>query len=84
MPGALTAFLVAGWPGLLAAGAALLVLRVTLFPPGLLAFVLAGVAGAWLARGPWPSGDYAGDSAALALLLVAALTSLVPGSSRNT
>ena len=82
--GALTAFLVAGWPGLLAAGAALLVLRVTLFPPGLLAFVLAGVAGAWLARGPWPSGDYAGDSAALALLLVAALTSLVPGSSRNT
>ncbi|QGU05687.1 alpha-(1-_3)-arabinofuranosyltransferase domain-containing protein [Corynebacterium comes] len=82
--GAVTAFLVAGWPGLLAAMVALLVLRVTLIPAGLLAFVLLSVAGAWLARGPWPSGDYAGDSAALALLLVAALISLLPGSSRNT
>lgn len=81
--GVLVAFLVAGWPGLLAAGVALLVLRITLFPPGLLAFVLTGVAGAWLARGPWPSGDYAGDSTALALLLVAALTSLLAGSSRK-
>ena len=82
--GALTVFLVAGWPGLLAAGAALLVLRFTVFPPGVLAFTLVGVAGAWLARGPWPSPDYAGDSTALTLLLVAALTSLLPGSSRKT
>jgi arabinofuranan 3-O-arabinosyltransferase len=82
--GAVTAWLLVGWPGLLAAAAALLVLRLTVFPAGLLAFTLLSVAGAWLARGPWPSGDYAGDSTALALLLVAALTSLLPGSSRKT
>ena len=82
--GLATALLVAGWPGLAAAAVTLLVLRVTLIPAGLLAFSLVGVAGAWLARGPWPVGDYAGDSTVLALLLVAALTSLLPGSSRKT
>ncbi|AJE34231.1 hypothetical protein B842_11930 [Corynebacterium humireducens NBRC 106098 = DSM 45392] len=82
--GAATALLVAGWPGLLAAAATLVVRRITVIPAGLLAFSLVGVAGAWLARGPWPVADYAGDSTALALLLVAALTSLLPGSSRKT
>ena len=81
---ALSAGLVASWPGLLAAAAALAVRRFTLIPPGLLAFTLVGIAGAWLARGPWPVGDYAGDSGVLAILLVAALTSLLPGSSRKT
>ncbi|MDO5512358.1 DUF3367 domain-containing protein [Corynebacterium sp.] len=79
-----SAWLVASWPGLLAAAAALLIRRFTLIPPGLLSFTLVGIAGAWLARGPWPVGDYAGDSPVLAVLLVAALTSLLPGSSRNT
>lgn len=82
--GAAAAGLLAGWPGLLAAGVSVLVLRWTVIPAGLLAFTLLSVAGAWLARGPWPVGDYAGDSTALALLLVAALTSLLPGSSRKT
>ncbi len=82
--GAATALLVAGWPGLLAAAATLVVRRITLIPVGPLAFSLVGVAGAWLARGPWPVADYAGDSTVLALLLVAALTSLLPGSSRKT
>ena len=81
---ALSAGLVASWPGLLAAAATLAVRRFTLIPPGLLAFTLVGIAGAWLARGPWPVGDYAGDSGVLAILLVAALTSLLPGSSRKT
>lgn len=82
--GAATVLLVAGWPGLLAAAVTLVVRRVTVIPAGLLAFSLVGVAGAWLARGPWPVADYAGDSTVLALLLVAALTSLLPGSSRKT
>ncbi|MCS5480548.1 DUF3367 domain-containing protein [Corynebacterium sp. YIM 101645] len=82
--GVVAAWLLAGWPGLLAAAGALLVLRLTIIPAGLLAFSLLSVTGAWLARGPWPVGDYAGDSTALALLLVAALTSLLPGSSRKT
>ena len=81
---AVTAGLAAGWPGLVAFAATLVVRRVTLIPPGALAFALIGIAGAWLARGPWPAADYAGDSPVLAILLVAALTSLVPGSSTNT
>ncbi|MDO5670895.1 MAG: alpha-(1-_3)-arabinofuranosyltransferase family protein [Corynebacterium sp.] len=81
---AVTAGLVAGWPGLAAFGATLVIRRVTLIPPGVLAFTLIGIAGAWLARGTWPAADYAGDSPVLAILLVAALTSLVPGSSTKT
>ena len=81
---ALTAGLVAGWAGLAAAAVTLLARRVTIIPAGLLACGLVGVAGAWLARGPWPVADYAGDSGVLAILLVAALTSLLPGSSTKT
>lgn len=76
--------LVVGWPGLLAGALALLIRRVTVFPASVLATVPLLISGAWLARGPWPSADYAGDSLVVALLCAACLASLLPGSSMKT
>lgn len=76
--GAVAIFILAGWPGLLVGVSTLVIRRITVFPGGWLAAVLVGISGAWLARGPWPSADYAGDSSVLALLCVAALASLLP------
>ncbi|GAB2498171.1 Alpha-(1-_3)-arabinofuranosyltransferase [Corynebacterium atrinae] len=76
--------LTAGWPGWLAGAAALVIRRVTIFPTSIMATVPVLISGAWLARGPWPSADYAGDSLVVALLCAAALASLLPGSSTKT
>ncbi|AGF73584.1 DUF3367 domain-containing protein [Corynebacterium halotolerans] len=76
--GAVTLVLVAGWPGLLAGALMFLVRRYTVFPAPVLAGVLTGIAGAWLARAPWPSADYAGDAGFVSLVCAAALACLLP------
>jgi len=82
--GAAGLVVVAGWPGLLAGVVALVIRRITVFPAGLLAALLIGIAGAWLARGPWPSGTYAGDSDVLAWLCAAGLACVLPGAWTGT
>ncbi|WP_199222399.1 alpha-(1-_3)-arabinofuranosyltransferase family protein [Corynebacterium yudongzhengii] len=68
-----------GWPGALAIALVALVRRFTLLPAYALAAVLTGVGGAWLARAPWPSPNYAGDETILAVVLAAALACALPG-----
>ncbi|WP_245974829.1 DUF3367 domain-containing protein [Corynebacterium alimapuense] len=75
--GGMVITLVAGWPGLLAGLVTYAILRITIIPGGLLAAALLSISGAWLARSPWPSGTYAGDSEVVMLLCVAALASLL-------
>ena len=70
--------IVAGIPGLLVAGVVAVIRRFTLIPAPVLAGVLSGVAGAWLARSPWPSSTYAGDELIVQLVLAAALACLLP------
>ena len=50
--------------------------RFTLIPTWLLGGGAAMVMGLWLARAPWPAGNYAGDSLAIALAGCAVLASL--------
>ena len=71
---AATMTLVAGLPGLATAAAAWAITRWTTLRADYLAGALALAAGAMLARAPWPSDGYAGDSLLVQLLCVAAIT----------
>ena len=71
---AATMTLVAGLPGVAAAVAAWAITRWTTLRPDYLAGALTLAAGAMLARAPWPSEGYAGDSLLVQLLCVAAIT----------
>ncbi|AKK12028.1 putative DUF3367 family protein [Corynebacterium uterequi] len=64
---------VAGVPGIAAVAAAWAVGRFTLYRPAPLIGAVVAIAGAWLARSPWPTASYAGDDAALAWLMAAAV-----------
>lgn len=81
---AATLTLVASWPGLLVGLAVLVVRRLTLIPTPVLAAVLTGIAGAWLARAPWPGLAYAGDVGFVALSCAAALACLPPAAGPPT
>lgn len=69
-----TMALVAGMPGVAAAAAAWAITRWTTLRSDYLAGALTLAAGAMLARAPWPSEGYAGDSLLVHLLCVAAIT----------
>lgn len=69
-----TCWVVAGLPGAIVAGVTAAILRWTVFPPAAVIAATMTAAAAWLARAPWPAHPYAGDSVALQLVLVAALT----------
>ncbi|MFG6303665.1 DUF3367 domain-containing protein, partial [Corynebacterium hesseae] len=71
---AATMALVAGLPGVAAAAAAWAITRWTTLRPDYLAGALTLAAGAMLARAPWPTDGYAGDSLLVQLLCVAAIT----------
>ena len=71
---AATMALVAGMPGVAAAAAAWAITRWTTLRSDYLAGALTLAAGAMLARAPWPSEGYAGDSLLVQLLCVAAIT----------
>ncbi|OFT60403.1 alpha-(1-_3)-arabinofuranosyltransferase family protein [Corynebacterium sp. HMSC05E07] len=69
-----TMTLVAGLPGVATAAAAWVITRWTTLRPDYLAGALTLAAGAMLARAPWPTEGYAGDSLLVQLLCVAAIT----------
>ena len=71
---AATMALVAGLPGVAAAAAAWAITRWTTLRSDYLAGALTLAAGAMLARAPWPTDGYAGDSLLVQLLCVAAIT----------
>lgn len=71
---AATMALVAGLPGLVATTAAWAITRWTTLRSDYLAGALTLAAGAMLARAPWPTDGYAGDSLLVQLLCVAAIT----------
>lgn len=73
LPCGAVSLLVAGLPGLGVVGASWLVLRWSTWRAGWLIAATLGIAGAWLARAPWPSASYAGDSLFLGLCVLAAL-----------
>lgn len=81
--GAAALVVAAGWPALAVAAAVAAVRRFTLIPAPVLAGVLAGFGGAWLARAPWPSPSYAGDETILALVMAGALACLLPAPRRR-
>lgn len=72
-------FVVAGPAGLIAAAAVAAIRYFTLIRGPWLAAGLVAVAGAWLARSPWPSPTYAGDVDVLQWVLAAALACSLPG-----
>ncbi|WPF65992.1 MULTISPECIES: alpha-(1-_3)-arabinofuranosyltransferase family protein [unclassified Corynebacterium] len=73
LPCAAVATLVGGLPGLGVVAASWLVLRWSTWRAGWLIAATMSIAGAWLARAPWPSASYAGDSLFLGLCVLAAL-----------
>lgn len=73
---ALGALALTGWPAAVAAVAAWLVLRWTTIPRAYLAPGVVAAAGAILARAPWTSGSYAGDSLLLSCLCAAGVACL--------
>ncbi|GAB3947275.1 alpha-(1-_3)-arabinofuranosyltransferase domain-containing protein [Corynebacterium tapiri] len=77
--GLASVLVVGGVPGLVVAGLVLAIRRFTVFTPRALIAALMAMAGAWLARAPWPQETYAGDSQALALVMLAALACTLPG-----
>ncbi len=56
-----------GWPALALGAGCFIVLRSTLIQWQFLCWVGMGMAAMWLARAPWPSSNYAGDSLLLSL-----------------
>nr|WP_231375952.1 alpha-(1->3)-arabinofuranosyltransferase family protein [Corynebacterium aquatimens] len=68
---------VAGWAGALVFGIGLAIRRFTLIPGWVLAVSSIGMMALWLARAPWPSANYAGDSPLIALAGALALAGLV-------
>ena len=73
---ALAVLALLGWQALLAGLCAWAILRWTTISAPVLAGGLVSVSGAMLARAPWPSGGYAGDSELLLCLCAAALACL--------
>ena len=73
---ALGALALTGWPAAVAAVAAWLVVRWTTIPRAYLAPGVVAAAGAILARAPWTSGSYAGDSLLLSCLCAAGVACL--------
>ncbi|MDK8682571.1 alpha-(1-_3)-arabinofuranosyltransferase domain-containing protein [Corynebacterium accolens] len=65
-----------GWPAVLAGMAAWLIVRWTTIPRAYLASGVVAAAGTILARAPWTSGAYAGDSVLLMCLCAAGLACL--------
>lgn len=90
----LGALALVGWPALLAGIAGMAVVRFTVLRRPLVGAGLVLAAGAMLARAPWPTANYAGDSVFLMVLCAAALGCLAitreprnqrdAGSSTNT
>nr|WP_231598777.1 DUF3367 domain-containing protein [Corynebacterium occultum] len=72
---ALTA--VAGWPALLIIVLAWAIMRFTIIPLWLLASAPILMAGAWLARSPWPMVGYAGDNPMVGWVCVLGLAALL-------
>ena len=66
-----------GWAGLAAVLVAALIRRFTVIPAPLLTGAAGAIAGAWLARAPWPDAAYAGDELALAAVCALAISCLV-------
>ena len=73
----------AGVLGLVAWAAGMAIKRFTLIPTRLLGGGAAVVMGLWLARAPWPAGNYAGDSLAIALAGCVVLASLAGSSGKR-
>lgn len=73
----------AGALGLVVWAAAMAIKRFTLIPTWLLGGGSAVVMGLWLARAPWPAGNYAGDSLAIALAGCVVLASLAGSSGKR-
>lgn len=73
----------AGALGLVVWAAAMAIKRFTLIPTWLLGGGSAVVMGLWLARAPWPAGNYAGDSLAIALAGCVVLASLAGSSGKQ-
>ena len=65
-----------GWPAVLAGMAAWLIVRWTTIPRAYFASGVVAAAGTILARAPWTSGAYAGDSVLLMCLCAAGLACL--------
>ena len=81
---ALTAGIVGGLPGLIAWAGAMAIRRFTLIPDWALGGGAVAVMGLWLARAPWPAGNYAGDSVAVTLAGCVALACVAgPRRGRN-
>lgn len=72
----ITAVAAAGWVGLGAWVAVLLIRRFTLIPGWALGAGAIGFMGLWLARAPWPAANYAGDSVLVAAAGCVAVASL--------
>ena len=66
-----------GWQAAVGAAAGWAIVRFTTIPASVLTATLTGIAGAVLARAPWPAADYAGDSWLVALLCAGALGALM-------
>lgn len=84
------AVLVGGLPGAIGALLAWAIVRFTAIPRWVLAGGAAAMMGLWLARAPWPSTGYAGDSTAVAvagavvLVALVARTKRAPGTSTSS
>lgn len=74
---------VGGLAGAAAYAVTFLIRRFTLIPPWGLGAGAAGVMGLWLARAPWPSENYAGDSVAVTLAGCVALSCLAASAWRG-
>ena len=72
-----------GWPALLAGIAAFAAVRWTTLPAPALSAALLAAAGAMLARAPWPSAGYAGDSVLVTALCAGAIACVFAASSRT-
>mgnify|MGYP002714531406 CR=1 FL=1 len=74
---------VGGLVGATAYAVTFLIRRFTLIPPWALAAGAAGIMGLWLARAPWPSENYAGDSVAVTVAGCVALSCLAASAWRG-
>lgn len=74
---AIAATAAAGWPGALVFVLGLLIRRFTLLKPWVLGVASISMMALWMARAPWPSQNYAGDSVLVALAGALALAALV-------
>ncbi|WIM67490.1 alpha-(1-_3)-arabinofuranosyltransferase family protein [Corynebacterium breve] len=74
----ITVVLIGGIPGVIGAVIAWGIRRYTLIPPWALAGGMLTFMGLWLARAPWPTADYAGNSVAMVVAGCAALVCLAP------